>query len=94
MNLEKFRESLSAAAPPANYTVLLAALWYDANGNWGKAHALVDQLEDTDACRVHAYLHRKEGDQWNAGYWYKKAGEQMPAIELDKERELLVSALS
>jgi len=23
---------------------------------------------------VHAYLHRKEGDQGNAAYWYARAG--------------------
>jgi hypothetical protein len=31
---------------------------------------------------VHAYLHRKEGDLGNAGYWYARAGKAMPGAEV------------
>lgn len=68
----------------AEHTILLA-LWYDAKGDWGKAHAQVDQLEGKDAAHIHAYLHRKEGDQWNADYWYRRAGVTRPALTLDEE---------
>jgi hypothetical protein len=36
---------------------------------------------------VHAYLHRKEGDLGNAGYWYARAGRTMPARSVTLERE-------
>jgi len=44
-----------------------AVLWHDAKGDWQKAHAQVDHLDDQNAAWVHAYLHRKEGDISNAG---------------------------
>ncbi|MGM0945225.1 MAG: hypothetical protein ACQEW9_08580 [Bacteroidota bacterium] len=69
---------------------ILLSLWFDAKGNWEKAHDQVDQLEGKDAARIHAYLHRKEGDQWNADYWYRRAGEARPNMTLDEEWEYLV----
>jgi hypothetical protein len=63
----------------------LLALWYDGHGDWEKSHDQVDQLPGKSAARIHAYLHRKEGDQWNADYWYKRAGEKLPNLELEEE---------
>ena len=68
----------------------LLALWYDGKGDWEKSHDQVDQLPGKNAARIHAYLHRKEGDQWNADYWYKRAGEQRPILTLEEEWEELV----
>jgi hypothetical protein len=59
-------------------------------GDWHKAHALVDNLTDQQSAWIHAYLHCKEGDTWNADYWYSKAGQKHPAISLDEEWEQLV----
>ncbi len=36
---------------------------------------------------MHAYLHRKEGDLGNAGYWYSRAGRPMPATSVTLETE-------
>lgn len=69
---------------------ILLALWYDAKGDWHKAHAQVDQLNGKDAARIHAYLHRKEGDQWNADYWYGRAGVTRPDLTLEEEWEHLL----
>ncbi len=69
---------------------ILLALWYDARGNWEDAHHQVDQMQGKAAARVHAYLHRKEGDIWNADYWYGKAGEKRTDQSLDQEWEELV----
>jgi hypothetical protein len=91
--IENFKSSLSGTQPPGNLSVYLKALWYDAKGNWDTAHHMIDNLEDLKAYWVHAYLHRKEGDLWNAEYWYKKAGELMPDYSLQKEWEEIVSAL-
>jgi hypothetical protein len=68
----------------------LMALWYDAKGLWEKAHDQVDQLSGKSAARIHAYLHRKEGDLWNADYWYRKAGENRPNANLEEEWEELL----
>ena len=45
------------------------------------------------AAWVHAYLHRKEGDRANAGYWYRAAGRTMPEGSLDAEWEAIAAAL-
>jgi hypothetical protein len=59
---QSFKESLGQSKPESNISPMLKALWYDAKGNWDKAHDFVDQLPGADAAWVHAYLHRKEGD--------------------------------
>lgn len=91
MDLEKFLESLNEPTAPFEQKVLLA-LWYDGKGDWQKAHELVDQTNDLASIRIHAYLHRKEGDLWNADYWYKKAGTKRPDISLGEEWKMLVIA--
>ncbi|MBV8436159.1 MAG: hypothetical protein JOY95_01445 [Silvibacterium sp.] len=87
MIFEEFRTSLSAAKPPQNASPLLAALWWDAKGDWAKAHEIAQEIESADAAWVHAYLHRKEGDQGNAGYWYRRAGKPHSRAELAAEWE-------
>jgi hypothetical protein len=86
MNLADFKRSLAAANPPANLTVSLQALWQDAKGNWQAAHALVQAHEDDVTCNwVHAYLHRKEGDLPNAGYWYRSVNKPVFKDSLEEE---------
>ncbi|MEP0713829.1 hypothetical protein [Algoriphagus sp.] len=72
-----------------SYSPILRALWFDGNGDWSKAHAEVDGLEVKDAARVHAYLHRKEGDLWNADYWYGRADEARCTLSLEDEWAML-----
>ena len=93
MQFEAFKQSMKHTLPPEGITVYLSAMWHDGQGNWDKAHSMIDHLEDTNACWVHAYLHRKEGDIWNADYWYRKAGRKRPAIGLQDEWEIIVKAL-
>ena len=93
MDLQAFRATLSDVAPPANWPPTLAALWWDARGDWARAHGLVDELETPDAMSVHAYLHRKEGALSNADYWYRRAGRQHHRPTLEAEWEALVEAL-
>jgi hypothetical protein len=63
----------------------LKALDYASAGHWDAAHELVQTRADPLSCRIHGYLHRVEGDHGNAGYWYARAGEEMPANSLDEE---------
>jgi len=93
MTVEEFQRSLAGAALPPGLPAPLAALWWDAKGDWGKAHALVDSLENAEGMAVHAYLHRKEGDASNAEYWYRKAGRGFYRAELAEEWEALVEGL-
>jgi len=92
MDMTSFKESIAANQPPAQASVYLQALWYDAKGDWERAHELIQDVTDKKAAWIHAYLHRKEGDQWNADYWYRNAGRQRPALSLEEEWEQLVAA--
>jgi hypothetical protein len=89
-SLAEFKMSLERGSPDIHLPVQLKALWYDARGDWNTAHNQVDHLNDRASARIHAYLHRKEGDIWNADYWYAKSGESRPQSSLDKEWEELV----
>lgn len=93
MDLTEFKSSLSANTLPPGVNVYLQALWFDAKKDWNKAHELIQDVPDKTAAWIHAYLHRKEGDIWNADYWYSKAGKKRPSFSLDQEWEELVTAL-
>lgn len=93
MDLQDFRNSLASDEPPAGLSLALQALWWDARGDWDKAHELAQAREDRPGMHVHAYLHRKEGDPANAGYWYRRAGVVPATASLDQEWEELAQAL-
>jgi hypothetical protein len=94
MTLDEFRATLTSPEPPGELAAPLAALWWDAKGDWARAHGMVDDLETPDAMAVHAYLHRKEGITWNADYWYSRAGREFRRPTLEAEWEALVEGLA
>jgi hypothetical protein len=94
MTQEEFYKSLNSEHPPEDLTLSLAALWWDAKGNWTKAHESAQQDEGPAGAWVHAYLHRKEGDVSNAGYWYGRAGKPQDRIPFDEEWAEIVNALA
>ena len=93
MTLTEFKESLLNDNPPANASVYLKALWYDAQGDWDKAHELIQDVSGQQASLIHAYLHRKEGDLWNAEYWYNRCWSIIPDVSLNEEWEQIASSL-
>ena len=94
MNFEEFEISLTDAAPPESLSPYLTALWHDRQGDWKKAHEIVQEISTDTAARIHAYLHRKEGDEGNASYWYRTAKQSFPSGQsLDEEWEYLVKEL-
>ncbi len=88
---ETFEQSLKNGQAPQGISVYLQSLWHDAHGDWQSAHDLVDSLPGSKAAAVHAYLHRVEGDHWNANYWYNRAGRKMPDVSLKEEWKTLVA---
>ena len=90
MEKSEINRFLSLVEPKESFSAELKALYYDGKGDWGKSHAMVDDLPGKSAARVHAYLHRKEGDLWNADYWYRRSGESRPSLSLDEEWEILL----
>ena len=93
MTLEQFEQSLQNAAPPAGASLALRALWMDAQDDWHAAHELAQQEDEQGGAWVHAYLHRKEGDRYNAGYWYRRAGKPFFEGDLKAEWKAIVQAL-
>lgn len=93
MTLDDFRQSLSATTPPAGLSHALAGLWWDAKGDWNRAHEFAQQDEGHDGSWVHAYLHRKGGDQSNAAYWYSRAGKPVCQDSLCAEWVSIVTDL-
>lgn len=93
MDKQDFLDSLQLPSPPAGITVYLQSLWHDARGDWDKAHELIQDLPDAKAALLHAYLHRKEGDQWNAEYWYRRAGRNPVKSSLVEEFDALLAEL-
>ena len=92
-SLVAFRASLAAAAPPENLSLALQALWFDAKGDWEAAHRLAQAGEGGDGDWAHAYLHRREGDLGNAGYWYGRAGKPVAKTSLEEEWAAIAGAL-
>ena len=93
MTFESFSDSLKASDAPALLSVYMKALWHDKKGHWDKAHELIQEVEDVNAAWIHAYLHRKEGDIWNADYWYHRAKQERPVCSLEEEWENLCRSL-
>jgi len=93
MNFELFTHSLLNNHPPKGLSKHLEALWYDAKDDWEKAHTIIQNIDDGAAAWIHAYLHRKEGDIWNADYWYSRAGKSRPSVHLEKEWEAIAKEL-
>lgn len=70
---------------PAELSNSLRALWADVQGAWEAAHKLVQDDSSKEAAWVHAYLHRKEGEEDNARYWYQQAGQPPFQGSLEEE---------
>lgn len=90
MTIAEFLSTLKQNKPPVDLNSLLLALWYDAKGDWGKSHEIVQDIDNKEAALIHAYLHRKEGDIGNADYWYHRAGTKRTHLSIEDEWVTLV----
>lgn len=58
-------------------------------GDWNGAHRIVQEHEgDATACWIHAVLHKIEGDDANARYWYRRTSGQAYEAFTDPTAEL------
>jgi hypothetical protein len=48
------------------------------DGEWQKAHDIVQNETTAFACWAHGIVHILEGDFGNARYWYRRAGRPYP----------------
>ena len=89
-DFNQFLETLNSENPPKEWPSALKALWFDTKGNWNASHDIAQDLHNNLGSWIHAYLHRKEGDEFNAGYWYRMANRPIPTITLDEELKQMV----
>jgi hypothetical protein len=89
-NYFDFKISLELNYPNQNWPEALKALWYDTKGDWKSSHNIAQDMNNQLGSWIHAYLHRKEGDEWNARYWYGQAKRAFPIISLEEELKELV----
>jgi hypothetical protein len=93
MDLAAFKATLKLDTPPENLDSALEALWQDGKGNWDTAHTLAQDAPDPNGAWVHAYLHRVEGDESNAGHWYRRAEKPHCKSSLPEEWDAIATAL-
>ncbi len=67
----------------------LKALELARDGQWEASHEIVQVHSDSFSNLIHAYLHRVEGDESNAAYWYRRAGEDVCRLSVEAELESL-----
>jgi hypothetical protein len=91
MDLTEFRASIAAAEPPAGLSLPLQTLWWEAKGDWTRAHACAQEDRSANGAIVHAYLHRVEGDLSNARGWYGRAGRPPATCPLPEEWSALAT---
>ncbi len=85
MDFQTFKRSVASREPPDGLGAAARALWWDAKGDWQRAHECAQTQNDAAGAWVHAYLHRKEGDTANADYWYRRAGKPAATASLAEE---------
>lgn len=93
--------SRTGDAPDRSLSPPLQALWWLKKGNlamgpeWTKAHNICQTAEGTLAYdMVHALAHWIEGDEANARYWYRRAGQgraESITAEWDRVATMLLS---
>lgn len=93
MTLDAFKSSLSKSDPPDGISTPLKAMWHEGKNDWERAHNIAQDISTDDGSWIHAYLHRVEGDQSNAAYWYHRAGKSVPRVSPEEEWEQIVAAL-
>jgi len=93
MTLDQFTATLQDAHAAAGLSPPLRALWLDGHGDWNGAHETAQEIETAVGAWIHAYLHRKEGDDGNAAYWYNRASKPVCRLTLQDEWRQIVSAL-
>jgi len=93
MTYDEFIKTIDDEKPSPKLSETLISLWWDQKGDWNTAHTVAQEIPTEQGSAVHAYLHREEGDLWNADYWYSRAGRMRPDIPLEAEWKLLVEEM-
>jgi hypothetical protein len=66
----------------------MAALWLYFSC-FEECHSVAQELATQEGSYWHAILHRQEPDDWNAGYWFRRAGRHPVFVPLAEEAALI-----
>lgn len=94
LNYSEFIDITALSSPSEGLNTLMQALWHLRKGHWDEAYNIVQEDPGQYASWIHALLHKMEGDQWNAEYWYRRAGIKNPGISQDEEWDMIVRKLT
>jgi hypothetical protein len=73
---------------------LRTALRHLRQGEWQKAHEIVQNDESELGCFAHGIVHLLEGDVGNARYWYRRARRSFPeTVDVNAEIAALAAAV-
>jgi hypothetical protein len=67
------------------------AIRHLSNGDWKRAHVIVQEDDSDLGCWAHGIVHLLEGDLTNARYWYRRAHRPFPQAA-DAPREIAALA--
>jgi predicted component of type VI protein secretion system len=68
------KQALPGTRPPATASEALQVLWLCQAAEWNAAHEIAQDMPGALGARLHGLLHLIEGDEWNANYWFRRAG--------------------
>jgi hypothetical protein len=72
---------------------LLEVIEIAKRGEWDKAHDLLQNHKGDVGSWIHAVLHREEGDESNAAYWYNRAGKTKASCSIEEEYDIIAQSI-
>ncbi len=74
---------------------LIKGVEHAIEGEWESAHKVAQSdAADRDYCWLHACLHKIEGDEGNARYWYRRANRTFdPALSVLDELATVIAQI-
>lgn len=89
-SVSEIDDALDGAGLRDNQKNLVRALLLLWNDHHDPAHTIVQDLETQDGSYIHAILHRREPDYFNAKYWFRRVGQHSCFPELAKRTAVIL----